>query len=88
MDGGMGFLNRTEPNRKKDRSEPREPKPNQNPSENPKRTETKRGFTGLFVKRPLRSHVPTRTEIDRSHEGDSDNEDRSCLACTCTPKQP
>ena len=45
MDGGMGFLNRTEPNRKKNRPEPREPKPSQNPSEKPKRTETNRGFT-------------------------------------------
>ena len=48
MDGGMGFLNRTEPNRKKNRPEPREPKPSQNPFEKPKRTETKRGFTGTW----------------------------------------
>ena len=48
MDGGMGFLNRTEPNRKKNRPEPREPKPSQNPSEKPKRTETNRGFTDII----------------------------------------
>ena len=53
MDGGMGFLNRTEPNRKKNRPEPREPKPSQNPSEKPKRTETKRGFTVIVVEGSL-----------------------------------
>ena len=30
--GGMGFLNRSEPNRKKNRTEPREPKLSRNPS--------------------------------------------------------
>ena len=54
MDGGKGFLNRTEPNRKENRTEPREPKPSQNPSEKRKRTETKRGFT-VFAGEPSRS---------------------------------
>ena len=34
---GFSEPNRTEPNRKKNRSEPCEPKPSQNPSEKPKR---------------------------------------------------
>ena len=44
-----GWVNHTgtETNRNKNRSEPREPKPNQIPSEKPKRTETKRGFTDV-----------------------------------------
>ena len=46
-----GWVNQTgtETNRKKNRSEPREPKPNQTPSEKPKRTETKRGFTVIMA---------------------------------------
>ena len=56
MEGGVNQTG-TEPNRKKNRSEPRAPKPNQNPSEKPKRTETKRGFTVLVVDLSIRSFL-------------------------------
>ena len=63
---GMCFLNRTEPNRKKNRSETREPKPgpSQNSSEKPKRPETKRGFT-VYSRGPkqLPEDVPVSGEV-------------------------
>ena len=55
LDGGGSWMERwvnltgTEPNRKKNRSEPHEPKPSQNPYQKPKRTETKRGTTAFAV---------------------------------------